>query len=255
MKPSDLLQAYHVDKGGFTPLYIQLRDILKELINGQKLLPGDQIPSENELSAAFNISRMTVRQAIQELMREGIVTIRRGEGTFVSAVPHTQMLLKLEGFSSEMAKLGYRNHSRVLSVKKISSFDSYELAYSGLGMDPGEPLVRISRIRFVEDTPFALETSFLSLKTGAGLLDPQLADNMSIYNYIEKELHVRLSRADHIIQPDLADNDTAKHLEIEPGSPILKLHGTTFSMTNKPIEYLEGVYRGDQYELKVVITK
>ena len=255
MDPVTLLQDYHIDRGGFIPRYIQLRDILKELINTQKLLPGDQIPSENELSSAFNISRMTVRQAIQELMREGIVTIRRGEGTFVSSVPHTQMLLKLEGFSSEMAKLGYRNHSRVLSVEKISSFQHYELAYSGLGKSPGDPLVKISRIRFVEDTPFALETSFLPYNTGKGLLEPRMADNMSIYNYIEKELHVRLSRADHIIQPDLADSQTAQHLEIEAGSPILKLHGTTYSMTNKAIEYLEGIYRGDQYELKVVITK
>lgn len=255
MGPSDLLQKYHIDKGGFIPLYIQLRDILKELINGKKLLPGEQIPSENELSAAFNISRMTVRQAIQELMREGIVTIRRGEGTFVSAIPHTQMLLKLEGFSSEMAKLGYRSHSRVLSIEKISSFDSYELAYSGLGKTPGDTLVRISRVRFVEDTPFALETSFLSMDTGKGLLESQMSGEISIYNYIEKELHVRLSRADHVIQPDLADSETAELLEIQTGNPILKIKGTTFSMTNKPIEYLEGIYRGDQYELKVVITK
>ena len=78
---------------------------------------------------------------------------------------------------------------------------------------------------------------------------------MSIYSYIENQLHIRLSRADHIIQPDLADSTVAEHLEIKPGSPILKLRGTTFSMTNKPIEYLEGIYRGDKYELKVVITK
>lgn len=255
MSPTRFLEGYRIDKGGFIPLYIQLRDILKELVNTKKLLPGDRIPSENELSAAFNISRMTVRQAIQELMREGIVTIRRGEGTFVNTTPHTQMLLKLEGFSSEMAKLGYRSHSHVLDIKKISSFDSYEMAYSGLGKTPGETLVRIRRIRYVEDTPFALETSFLSYNTGKGLLEPRMADDMSIYNYIEKDLHVRLSRADHIIQPDLADSRTAEHLEIEAGSPILKLHGTTYSMTNKPIEYLEGIYRGDQYELKVVITK
>ncbi len=255
MTPDQLLKGHHIDKSGFVPLYIQLRDILKELINSGKLTPGDRIPSENELSSAFNISRMTVRQAIQELMREGFINIRRGEGTFVNAVPRTQMLLKLEGFSSEMAKLGYRNHSRVLDIKKIASFDSYEMAYSGLGKPPGEPLVRIRRVRYVEETPFALETSFLSYRTGAGLMDPPMADDTSIYSFIENDLHIRLSRADHIIQPDLANNEIAKHLEIDTGSPILKLHGTTFSMTNKPIEYLEGIYRGDQYELKVVITK
>ncbi len=255
MNPPELLQGSHIDKSSFIPLYIQVRDILKDLINTGKLKPGDRIPSENELSSVFNISRMTVRQAIQELLREGFINIKRGEGTFVNSVPHTQMLLKLEGFSSEMAKLGYRSHSRVLNIQKIESFDSYEMAYSGLGKPPGEPLVRIQRIRYVEDTPFALETSFLSYRTGLGLMEPGMADDMSIYNYIENELHIRLSRADHVIQPGLANDEISTHLEIETGSPILKLHGTTFSMTNKPIEYLEGIYRGDKYELKVVITK
>ncbi|MCF6237466.1 MAG: GntR family transcriptional regulator [Candidatus Marinimicrobia bacterium] len=255
MSTPELLQGSHIDKSSFIPLYIQVRDILKELINTGKLRPGNRIPSENELSSAFSISRMTVRQAIQELVREGFITIRRGEGTFVSSVPHTQMLLKLEGFSSEMAKLGYRNHSRVLDIQKIASFDSYEMAYSGLGKPPGEPLVRIRRVRYVEDTPFALETSFLSYRIGAGLLEPGMADDVSIYNYIENDLHIRLSRADHVIQPDLANKEIAQHLDIDVGRPILKLHGTTFSMNNKPIEYLEGIYRGDKYELKVVITK
>ncbi len=255
MRIPSLLQGSHIDKSSFIPLYIQVRDILKDLINTGRLKPGKQVPSENEISSAFNISRMTVRQAIQELLREGFINIRRGEGTFVNSVPHTQMLLKLEGFSSEMSKLGYRNHSRVLEIQKIESFDSYEMAYSGLGKPPGEPLIRIQRVRYVEDTPFALETSFLSSRTGIGLMEPGMADDMSIYNYIENDLHIRLSRADHVIQPSLADAKIADHLEVEVGSPILKLHGTTFSMTNKPIEYLEGIYRGDKYELKVVITK
>ncbi len=255
METQDLLQDQHIDKSSFVPLYIQVRDILKDLINSGMLKPGDQVPSENELSTAFAISRMTVRQAIQELIREGFINIRRGEGTFVNSSPRTQMLLKLEGFSSEMAKLGYRNHSRVLDIQKIDDFDSFEMAYSGLGKPPDEPIIRIRRVRYVEDTPFALETSFLSYKTGRGLMEPQMADDTSIYSYIEKELHIRLSRADHVIQPGLADKEIAQHLEVEEGSAVLKLRGTTYSMTNKAIEYLEGVYRGDKYELKLVITK
>lgn len=255
MDTTQLLQNTHVDKSSYIPLYIQVRDNLKALINSGLLKPGDQIPSENELSAEYNISRMTVRQASQELLREGFIEIRRGEGTFVNATPHTQMLLKLEGFSSEMAKLGYRNHSKLLDIQKIESFDSFELAYSGLEKSPGEPLVRIQRVRYVEEVPFAIETSFLTYATGQGLLEPRMADDVSIYKYIENDLHIRLSRADHIIQPGLACADTAPLLEIEQGSPILKLRGTTFSMTNKPIEYLEGIYRGDKYELKLVITK
>jgi len=255
LTPEQLLQGAHLDKSSYIPLYIQVRDILKGLINSGKLKPGDQLPSENELSTTFNISRMTVRQASQELMREGFIVIRRGDGTFVNSASHTQMLLKLEGFSSEMAKLGYRNHSRVLDIQMIEDFESFELVYSGLGLEPGEPLVKIRRVRYVEETPFAIETSFLPLSVGQGLMEPRMADDASIYNYIENELHIRLSRADHVIQPGLATRECSDLLEIPGGSPVLNLRGTTFSMTNQPVEYLEGIYRGDKYELKVVITK
>lgn len=255
MNPEQLLQGAHLDKSSYIPLYIQVRDILKGLINSGKLKPGDQLPSENELSAEFNISRMTVRQASQELIREGFIVVRRGEGTFVHSASHTQMLLKLEGFSSEMAKLGYRNNSRVLDIQLIEAFDAFEDAYIGLGLDPGEALVRIRRVRYVEETPFAIETSYLPLFIGQGLMEPRMPDDASIYAHIEKELHIRLSRADHVIQPGLAEKECAGLLDIEKGSPVLHLHGTTFSMTNQPVEYLEGIYRGDKYELKVVITK
>ena len=154
-----------------------------------------------------------------------------------------------------MTKLGYRNHSRVLAVEKIESTTSHEKAYSVLEESPGQPILRIQRIRFVEDTPFALETSYLSYAVGSGLLEPRMPDEMSIYSYIENELHIRLSRADHVIQPGLADQAISEHLDIKKGSPVLLLQGTTFSMNNKPIEYLDGIYRGDKYKLKVVITK
>jgi len=250
-----LLKNAFLDKSSYIPLYIQVRDILKGLISSGTLKPGDQLPSENELSSAFNISRMTVRQATQELLKEGAIIIRRGDGTFVNPATHTQMLLKLEGFSSEMAKLGYRNHSRVLEMERISDDESYEDAYVGLGLDESETLVRISRVRYVEDTPFALETSYLPAFIGDGLLEPRMADDASIYAHIEKDLHIRLSRADHVIQPGLAEKQCSELLEIDEGSPVLRLHGTTFSMKNQPVEYLEGIYRGDKYELKVVITK
>lgn len=255
MSISAILQGTHIDKSNSIPLYIQVRDILKDRINTGALNPGDQLPSENEISSAFNISRMTVRQAIQELIREGFINIRRGEGTFVNSAPRTQMLLKLDGFSAEMAKLGYSNHSRILDMDCIEAYDSFEMAYSGLSLPAGEPIVRIRRIRYLEDTPFALESSYLPYDIGKGLVKPAMADDMSIYNYIENTLHIRLARADHVIQPDLSDTEIAKHLEINHGEAILKLHGTTFSMQNKPVEYLEGIYRGDKYELKVVITK
>ena len=181
--------------------------------------------------------------------------VRRGEGTFVNHAPHTQMLLKLEGFTAEMDRLGYEAHSELLEIKKIESFDKHELAYTGLGIEPGEPLIFIRRVRILEDTPFALETSYLPQTYGADLLKKGMPQDTSIYQYLENAHGVIVSRADHSIQPGLATERVARRLDIKVRNPILRLRGTTYSTDNNPVEYLEGFYRGEPYELKVIVSK
>ncbi|MFH1852936.1 MAG: GntR family transcriptional regulator, partial [Candidatus Neomarinimicrobiota bacterium] len=219
-------------------------------------LPNDKIPSENELATAFSISRMTVRQAIRELVKEGYIHIKRGEGTFVREIPATQMLIKLEGFSAVMHKMGYHTHSQILRIQKIiPSMEKYEYAYRGLNELPEQPLVMVRRLRYLEETPYCLETSFLTHAVGEGLLEKGFDENISIYGFIEHERKIHLSRAEHIIEPALCKGSTAELLKIKQGSPILFIRGTTYSMDNRPIEYLEGIYRGDKYKLSVEIKQ
>lgn len=251
-----LLADYYVDKNTHTPIYIQVRDILIGLIKDKKLLPNQRIPSENQISTAFNISRMTVRQAIRELVKEGYIHIKRGEGTFVNELPTTQMLIKLEGFSAVMHKMGYSTHSQILKIQTITrSQKKWEYAFQGLNQTNEHPIVMVRRLRYLEDTPYCLETSFLTHLVGEKILEKGLDEIISIYGFIEKECAIHLSRAEHIIEPALAKNTTAKLLSIKTGSPILFVKGTTYSAANRPIEYLEGIYRGDKYKLNVEITK
>ncbi len=251
-----MLSNYFINKKSHTPIYIQLRDILIKLIKDKQLKPNDRIPSENELSTTFGISRMTVRHAIRELVKEGFIHIRRGEGTFVNEFPVTQMLIKLEGFSAVMQQMGIHTHSQILKIQKIVQKSAkYDYAYQGLQEDLNQPLVMIRRLRYLEESPYCLETSFLKYKVGEKLLEKGFDENISIYGFIEKESKIHLSRAEHIIEPALAKNTTAKQLNIKPGSPILFVKGTTYSKTNQPVEYLEGIYRGDKYKLIVDVTK
>jgi len=253
---SKALANYFIDKNSHTPIYIQVRDIIIKMIKDKKLVPSAKIPSENEISAAFNISRMTVRQAIRELVKEEYIHIKRGEGTFVNDLPSPQMLIKLEGFSAVMHKMGYRTHSKILKIKKITHvLKKYEYAYRGLREKTERPIVMVRRLRYLEDIPYCLETSFLTNVVGEKILETGLDENISIYGFIEQQVKIHLSRAEHIIEPALAKNPTAELLDIKVGSPILFVRGTTFSIENRPIEYLEGVYRGDKYKLNIEITK
>ncbi len=253
---SKVISDYLIDKTSHTPIYIQVRDAIIDMIQNQHLQPKDRIPSENELSTTFNISRMTVRQAIRELDKGGYIRIKRGEGTFVNEIPSTQMLIKLEGFSAVMSKMGYHTHSKILKLKRIMpDTDRYDYAYTGLHEESDKALVMVRRLRYLGETPYCLETSFLTDAVGEKLLEEGFDENISIYGFIENNFKIHLSRAEHIIEPALAKNDTANLLSIKSGSPILIVKGTTYSKENRPIEYLEGVYRGDKYKLIVDVTK
>ena len=249
------LTQYSIDKNSYVPIYIQLRDILHGIIESKDINDDAKLPSENELSLAFGISRMTVRRAIQELVREGYIYIKRGEGTFINRAPKTQMLFKLDGFSSEVAKMGYHSRSKVLDVVQINDFDKYEAAYGSLRVKSEKPIIMIKRVRFLEDIPVAMEKSFLKTEIGQSLLEREPDESLSIYGFIENELGIKLSQAEHILEPGIANEVVSEKLEIETGVPILMVKGTTFSNNGIPIEYLEGIYRGDKYKLKVKITR
>ena len=249
------LSQYSIDRKSYIPIYIQLRDIVHEIIENRNIKDNARLPSENVLSTAFNISRMTVRRAIQELVREGYLYIKRGEGTFINRAPKTQMLFKLDGFSAEVAKMGYHSHSKVLEVIQVIDFEKYEAAYGSLHVKHKKPVIMIKRVRYLENIPVALETSFLKAEIGKPLLERKQDESLSIYSYIENELGIILSQAEHILEPGIANKDIADKLEIKPGVPILTVKGTTYSNNGIPIEYLEGIYRGDKYKLKVKITR
>lgn len=244
-----------MDKESSIPLYLQLKRIIEEHIEQGRYQPNEKIPSENELSASHNISRMTVRHAIKELVSEGYLYVRKGEGTFVKHVDNTQMLIKLDGFSREMSKLGFSPSSKVLRVSRISILKKYQAAYLGLRLSHTSPALLIERIRYLNNTPFAIETTFLDWRLGAELLNRELDPLFSIYSFLEKEQGLRLQRAEHSIEPQLLRAREAKLLKIKPGQPVLCIRGATYSTTGRPVEYLEGIYRGDKYQLKIGITK
>jgi GntR family transcriptional regulator len=243
------------DKNSDVPIYVQVRDIVKNDILEKRILPNEKIPSENVLAKKYGISRMTVRHAIRELQKEGWIFTKHGKGSFASSQNDTQMLVKLDGFSTEMIKLGHNVHSKLLEVKKTGFNDDTMDAYSGLQEEKQNDLVVIRRIRYLEGRPYALENSYMPFLIGRNLLTQTFSENFSIYRHLEDELGIRFSRADHVIEPKLLSPHDAKLLDIKSGTPVLFIAGTTFSKSGEPIEFLKGIYLGDRYKLKVNVKK
>ena len=165
------------------------------------------------------------------------------------------MLIKLDGFSTEMRKLGYRVFSKVLDAVETGYHAKYETAYEGLREDHTKPIVCLKRLRFLEDNPFAIETSYMHIQTGMNLLKISHDKEFSIYRYFEEKLHINLARAEHTIEPLLADKTVAELLSVQEGSPVLFIRGTTYSSKGYPVEYIEGIYKGNQYRLEIEIKR
>lgn len=234
------------------PLYCQLKDILKAAIECGKLKPNDRLPPETELAQRFQVSRMTVRQALIELENEGFIRRRQGRGTFVAEPKFRQSLLRLTSFTEDMQARGLKPGGRVLSIKVILGDKDLMQRFRAT---PDERFVRLERIRLADGEPMALEISFLRRKFCPGIEEIDFTDQ-SLYAILHEQFGLELGWASQTIEAKLANEYEAKLLGVQVGSPMLLMQRITYladSLT--PIEYVRSSYRGDRYQLYVEVKR
>ena len=232
------------------PLYFQLKTWLLEMIENDELKPGDCIPSERELSEKHNISRMTVRQAVSELVHEGLLVRKQGKGTFVAEPKIEQGLLELTSFTEDMRQRGLSPSTRPLGVHAEPASKRVARALD-LGIDTR--VVVVERLRLADGVPMALERSHLAYEVGVPLLDEDLSG--SLYDVIENKFGIQLARARQTLEPVSATANEAEILEVEEGAPLLALERTSFSSLGRPIEFVRSLYRGDRYKFVVELQR
>ena len=225
------------------PRYYQLREIMRDRIRSGEWKPGDLIPSERELSEQYGISRMTARQAITDLVNEGLFYREQGKGTFVIQRKITQQLLQLTGFTEDIRARGQRPGTKVLSAEM---FPADEVTAEKLHIAPGTLIFRLQRLRLADDEPLAIELSQTSFKGCERLLDEDLESN-SLYRMLETKYGVQLMEADQELEAGLAGSEEAALLKISIGSPVLFTRRITYTERNQPIEYAKAVYCGNKY--------
>jgi GntR family transcriptional regulator len=232
-----------IDKNSFIPIYFQIQTQLLEMIKLGRLHPGDPLPSEEELSRVYGVSRMTSRHALQSLKGQGFATRVVGQGTFVSQPKVEKDITHLCGFTAEMRALGMKPTSRVLEAKTIAA--TPEVA-SQLAVAVGSPIFNLRRLRLADGLPVAIEQIWLSQDRFPGIDKVDLA-HLSLYQTLRERYDIRVSRADEILESRAAHRSEAELLEMAPRVSLLVISRTLWDSGGKPVETAHSLYRGDRY--------
>ena len=241
-----------LDTKSSKPLYEQIKDYILHGIHEGRFKPNERIPSERDLSDHFGVSRLTVGKAIKELVQAGWLYVQIGKGTFISDEPIDQQLEALTSFSEEMARRGQETHSRVLRAEYI---EADEITARTLNMPIGLKVMLLKRVRLVGGRPMALESSQIMASLCNGIIEKHNFEHDSLYAALRNDYGLSLTHAEQIFEARAATESEAKYLELETGDPVLAISRVTFSANDKPIEYVQSVYRGDRYKFRAILRR
>ncbi|RAY14505.1 GntR family transcriptional regulator [Actinomadura craniellae] len=236
-----------MDPNAPVPKYFQLRTLLLDLIEDTGLPADAPIPSERELGRRYELSRMTVRQAVDQLVTEGRLYRVPGKGTFVARAK-LDMPLRLVSFTEDMLARGLRPGARDLARRTIRADARLSRVFEA---PPGTSLHVVERLRTADGEPMAIERAHVLAALAPDLLDRRLADR-SLYGVLEAVYGVTFDAGDQTIDAAIADDEEAGLLEIPRGSPVLLLRRRSF-MAGRCAELAVSTYRADRYQLHTTL--
>ena len=222
-------------------LYTKVEETIAAEIADGEYRPGDQLPTEDELLQRFEVSRITVRRAIQNLVQRGLLEIRRGRGTFVLEPRIEAELTKLSGFVEDMNAAGRKASARVLNQGVVSA--TARIA-ERLQLGRGARVMRIERVRLADGLPVSFDQTYLPLALGRKIVRNDLRMH-PIFTLLEEEYGVPLLEADYALEAVAASKVVAEALQITVGTPILQIERTSKTTNDEPVDYEVLSYRGD----------
>ncbi len=239
-------QMREVRKGTEQPLYRQLQEIIRGHIVSGAWQPGEAIPTERAMVQEFGVARMTVRQALDGLLHEGLIVRTRGRGTFVARPPVERELTRMHSFTEDMRGRGLAPFTRLLARQVVPAPEEVS-AQLHIGLR--EAVIYLQRLRFADDLPIALESCYLSYDIGQVVLEADLEQG-SLYHLLEGQAQLTLVHASQELQAALPTRAEAALLQIPQRQPVLVIQQTTY--VRGPDEEGPGicgrtVYRADRY--------
>jgi GntR family transcriptional regulator len=235
-----------LDKANPMPLYLQLAASLLDAIKLGLLTTGDQLPPERDLAEMAGVSRMTARQSLAQLERNGTIDVRHGIGTFVADRKLVYDAVRLQAFSESASLSGTPAITRLLRLE--ISAPPAEIA-TQLELNPGDQVIVISRLRLVDNEPLLLETSCLRAPRFASLLEEDLKQQ-SLYALLASNYGVHLTHARETVEAAQAGDSDSALLAVAPTAPTLVVSGVAYQ-ASAPIEHFRAVYRADRVKLAI----
>ena len=226
--------------------YSQIATYYQELVDRQQLVEGDRMPTEEEVCRLFNVSRITVRQAMNELAQAGYIVRMQGKGSFVRMKKTDMQLNRLQGFSEEMRAKGMVPSTRTLEAKAVACDRKVG---ERLKLEPGTQVISMMRVRYADDIPMAVEHVHIPFFLCPGLLSMDLSG--SLYQLLSQKYHLEPVRASQDIEAGYAGRQMAELLQMKQNSPALIIERVSYLENDMPLEYVVSVYRGDRYSFHV----
>lgn len=231
-----------IDKNVPVPMYYQLKKMIQDMIKDGRLKPGDMLPTEFELSDMFGISRTTTRQAIMELVMEGVLYRIKSKGTFVAENRVVQDFTNVIRASHNLLRAQNVNTTtKVLELKVIQADD---LVSKMLQIKMGDEIIHLRRLRFVNNEPNVLADAYLPMVC-KDMLNMDM-NEVGLYQFLDLKEETTPIRAVRELEAVLAEAQDAELLEIQEGDPIQLTTSVTYTKENTPIEYSIAKFRGDK---------
>lgn len=223
------------------PLYQQLKDIIMNDIEDGNLKPGEQIMTEKEFSEKYQVSRITIRKALAELVEEGILAKRQGKGTFVQQKKITEFLNEAGSFTDLCARNDKKAGSRVL---KLQLEPATELDVEELKVEKGEKVIHIERLRMANESPIMVENLYFPYKYN-GILNEDL-ENSSLYRILEEKYHVKSGDSRMEFEITMSSSSVAQLLQVNSGAPLFLVKELVLDKEGNPLHRTKSYLRGDQ---------
>lgn len=232
------------------PLYRQIADRILEQIQQGELKPGDALPTESALQATFNVSRVTVRQALKQLTEQHIVESIQGSGTYVKAERVNYDIYQLTSFYEKLADRNVDTHSEVRVFEVIPADDFLQ---EQLQLAQGSRVWHVKRVRFIKQKPVTLEETWMPLA-----LFPDLTWEVmekSKYHFIEEVKQMVIDRSEQELIPVMPTEEMSRLLAIDPGKPILEKVSRGYLKDGRIFEYSRNAFNTDDYKFTLIARR
>ncbi len=233
-----------IDKSSVIPYYYQIAEILKIKIRNKEFDTNEFLPSENTLANTYDVSRNTIRRALNELVNEGLIKVRKGKGYYVSEPKLEQNLFRFYSLAKDFSKGKNKVVSKLLCKDVI---EGPKYVVEKLAVPENSKVYKIIRNRYFNNEPLIYETSYISADKFelSGIEDCEF-EYGCIYDILRDNYNIQIGNGEEYLEPIILNSYQAEKLEVEEKSPAFLVESLIYSIDHQPLEFRKSIIRGDK---------